>query len=75
MLKKLVAYISSRLLLPTEWKRQAKAEDMAFFLWDFQQYLRAQNKYGDPPDEIETIYEKWFEMLSDHGIILDDLTE
>ena len=51
------------------------ASDMAMFLWDFQQYLREQRKYGEPPDDIDKIYEKWFEMLVDNGLDMDRLME
>ena len=38
------------------------ADDLGCFIWDFEQYLRGQVKYGDPPDDIEKIYDRWFEL-------------
>ena len=52
-------------------ERAFNADKMAEFMWDFQQYLRAQVKYGDPPHDAEKIYSNWFEMLG--KIDLEDL--
>ena len=56
-----------------EYNLANSAGDMASFMWDFQQYLRSQWKYADTPDDIEAIYNKWFEMLGDNNINLDKL--
>ena len=61
--------ISSR----QSYKRVVHVDDMVNFLWDYQEYLRGQWKYGDPPDDINKIYDKWYEMLGDNGIGLDEL--
>ena len=52
-------------------ERALKADDTFSFIWDFQQYLRGQWKYGNPPDDIQVIYDKWFETLRDHSIDMD----
>ena len=51
------------------------SSDAFSFMWDFQQYLRGQWKYADTPDDIEKIYNKWFEMLNNNNINLDNLIE
>ena len=62
--------------LPEDYKdalRAVKSTDLCAFIWEFQQYLRSQYKYADTPDDIGRIYEKWFEMLNEEGIDLDNL--
>ena len=54
-----------------------KANDMAMALWDYSQELRAICKYSD--DEVQQKHwgearEKFYEVLKDYGIDLDDLT-
>ena len=56
-----------------EYDRANKATDLCSFVWDFQQYLRDQWKYAEKPDEIDKIYEKWFEMKNDNGIDLEKI--
>ena len=56
-----------------EAKRALKSTDLCDFISTYQHYLRSQHKYADPPDDIEKIYEKWFEILSDCSIDLDDI--
>jgi len=53
--------------------RAAKSLDLCAFMWDFQRYLRSQARYGDPPDDIGKIYERWFEELDNQNINLNDL--
>ncbi len=57
------------------YKRVVHVDDMVNFLWDYQQYLRGQWKWGEPPDDIETIYEKWYEILNDNNLHLDGLIQ
>ena len=57
-----------------EYRRVLKTDDLCSFMWDYEQYLRGQWKY-DGEDDIEAIYEKWWEMKRDNGIDLDDLIE
>ena len=73
-MKRLLKYITYRLANRSEeFKRATRADEMASFMWDFQQYLRGQWKYGDPPDDIEKIYDTWFEMMRESGFDLDAL--
>ena len=73
-MKKLLKYLTYRLYNIGEgYKRVAKADDAFSFIWEFQQYLRSQYKWGDPPDDIEKIYDKWFEKLNDNDINMDEL--
>lgn len=58
-----------------EFRRLSTSLDMALFMLDFQNYLRRQVKWGNPPDDIETIYETWYEMMNSMGISLEDLLE
>jgi len=54
-----------------EYLRANTATDMASTLWDIASYLRSQRKYGDPPDDIEKIVDKFYEIMGEHGINLD----
>ena len=56
-----------------KFRRIAACDDMAAFIWEFQQYLREQVRYGNPPDDIEKIYSRWFEAMEDNGVIIDKL--
>ena len=56
-----------------DYDRVNKALDLCSVLWDFQNYLRGQVKYSDKPDNIEQIYDKWFETLSANDINLEKL--
>lgn len=58
-----------------QFRRIGASLNMALAMWDFQGYLRSQVKWGDPPDDIETIYEKWFETLNANGIVLENILE
>lgn len=49
------------------------AAKLSLFAWKFQQYLRSQIKYADKPDDIDEIYEKWFEMMRTDDIDLESL--
>ena len=55
-----------------EYKRAAKADNLCSFIWDYQQYLRGQWRY-DGEDNIEKIYDTWFDMLNDNGININEL--
>lgn len=61
-------------------KRAIKSLDMAFALWDITHAKKGlewamdskeMNKY----DALEMVYEKIFEILSDHNVDLNDLME
>ena len=73
-MKKLFKYFAYKISnVSDEYKRAAKADDAFNFIWGFQAYLRTQYKWGDPPDSIEEIYEKWYELLNENYIHLDEL--
>ena len=44
------------------------AEKMSSFIWAFQAYLRSEYKYKETPDNIEKIYESWFEYLNEYKV-------
>jgi hypothetical protein len=72
-MKKLIKYITYKLYnFRQEYKRSAQADNLCSFIWDYQQYLRGLNKYG-PPTDIDEIYQKWFDMLDENGINLDEI--
>lgn len=56
-----------------EFERATKATDLCSFIWDFEQYLRGQWKYDDPPDDINAIWNKWHELKNEEGINMDKL--
>ena len=56
-----------------EYNRANASLDLCLFIWDFQQYLREQVKYAEEPDDVDTIYKNWFDMLSSRNIDLDKL--
>jgi len=56
-----------------EHRRCVHATDLCSFIWDFQDYLRTQHKYADPPEGIDKIYEKWFDLLGENDIHMDKL--
>jgi hypothetical protein len=51
-----------------ELKRFAKLNDVYSMLSDFASYLRGQAKHGDPPDDIEKIYETFWQTCNDYAI-------
>jgi hypothetical protein len=57
--------------------RAIKSLDLALALWDMDQYLRAEYKYGEPTHEVyealETARKKLFEIMSEHNVSLDEL--
>jgi hypothetical protein len=52
----------------SELKRFVHMNDVYAALADILSYLRAQNKYADPPDDIEKIYEHCWQICSDNAI-------
>jgi len=60
-------------------KRAVKALDMAIALWDIEQYLRSQTKYApdsmpqEAYDALEKAREKFYEILNDHNIGMDEI--
>jgi len=60
-------------------KRAVKALDMAIALWDIEQYLRSQTKYApdsmpqEAYDALEKAREKFYEILNDHNIGIDEI--
>ena len=74
LLKNLTLWLTYKLAnFNTDYKMAAASGDMANAMWEFQQYLRNQTKYGDPPDDAHDIYKNWFENLNDNNIDLDRL--
>lgn len=61
-------------------KRTVKALDMALVLWDIDQYLRTQVKYNEAlsqeaHDAFESAREKFYEILNDHNINIDEILQ
>ena len=57
-----------------EYVRATKAEDLAMALWDISQYLRGVDKY-DTGDDIGKIRGRFYEILSEYDLNLDNLIE
>jgi len=55
------------------YERANNADDLCSFISDFESYLRGQWKWAEKPDDIDAIYDKWFEMKSNKGIDMDRL--
>ena len=57
--------------------RAVKATDLAIALWNMDQYLRSQTKYGELNEHAYTALQdardKLHEIMSDHSIDLDEL--
>lgn len=49
-----------------------RGETLSFILWDFDQWLREQIKYGDRT-ELQEVRDKLIEIMQDRGVNLDDL--
>lgn len=45
-----------------DYKMAVHSAELAFFIHNFENYLRSNYKWGDPPDDIEKIYDTWFEL-------------
>lgn len=61
-------------------KRAVKALDMAVALWDIDQYLRTQVKYNEAlsqeaHDAFESAREKFYEILNERNINIDDILQ
>jgi hypothetical protein len=62
-------------------KRAVKSLDLALTLWDITHNTKKslewamEGKDMDKYDALEMVYEKIFEIISDHNIDLDDLIE
>lgn len=60
-------------------KRAVKALDMALVLWDVDKYFRSQLKYNEEglTEEayaaLEKAREKFYEILNDHNISVDEM--
>ena len=64
----------------TAHKRAVKALDMAVALWDIDQYLRTQVKYNEAlsqeaHDAFESAREKFYEILNERNINIDDILQ
>ena len=57
-----------------DFRLDMKAKDLALSLWDISQYLRNVEKYENG-DDIATIRENFYTILSDYDINLDNLIE
>jgi len=61
--------------------RATKALDMALVLWEMvyntkkQMQSRAENENLETYDAIEKVFEKFWEEMNSHGIVLDDLID
>ena len=53
--------------------RAVKAGDLALAISDIGEYLRGVERYQDPPDDIERIREKFYEILDDNNINLEEI--
>jgi len=53
-----------------EYKLITQSRDMYSALFDIREYLRGQYKY-DGKDDIEKIYDKFYEILNDNNVSLD----
>lgn len=53
-----------------EYRRVIYLDEAYKFMWDFEQYLRSQWKWGDPPADIDTIYDYWYQMRNEYNIDL-----
>jgi hypothetical protein len=60
-------------------KRAVKAVDLSLALWDIEQYLRGQLKYNDENltseayDALDKAKDKFYEILDEYNISLDEL--
>ena len=62
----------------TDYIRANKALDMAIALWDIDQYLRAETKYNeeltqDAYDALAIAREKFYQILNEHNINMDEI--
>lgn len=51
-----------------------KASNMYGSLWDISQYLRQIDKYMDKQPDIEVIRDRFYEILSENGFNLDEVS-
>lgn len=58
---------------PMEIKRLAKASDMAMFIWEL--VHNGWRKFKETPYEYEPAWERIHELLEEHNINIDELTE
>ena len=61
-----------------DYKRVNKALDMAVALWDIDQYLRSETKYNenltqDAYDALATARDKFYEILNERNIDMDEI--
>ena len=56
-----------------EHRRAMKALDMAKAIWDIGSYLRGVERYQEEPDDIERIREKYYEILEDYNINMEEI--
>ena len=49
----------------------SKGMAWALTLWDLDQYLRNQLKYGDAPDDLQVARDKLHELLEDRNLSLE----
>jgi hypothetical protein len=54
-----------------EIKKALLADDMSVVIWEMDQYLRSEIKHG--AKKYDKVRERLHELLTEHGIILDDL--
>ena len=61
-----------------DYKRTNKTLDMAVALWDIDQYLRSETKYNenltqDAYDALATARDKFYEILNERNIDMDEI--
>lgn len=48
-----------------EFKRAVRTSDVFCAVSEFGEYLRGQERHGDPPEDIHRIRARWFEVFGD----------
>lgn len=56
-----------------EYKQANKAASLLSMLWDYKEWLRSELKYKDTPASLEEAQTKFFELLEDESINLNEL--
>ncbi len=62
--------------MEVDFKRSLKADDLCGAIFDFQNYLRELQKYDSKPEDsplIDTIRDKFYSILEEHDINIDEI--
>ena len=51
-----------------EFEAAVRVEKYQLALWNIREYLRDQAKYGEPPDDVDKIYERFYEICEQCGV-------